>query len=103
MEQERLVTDLCAAMTQSDAIAEYEGIMIANSIVEDNGQEAFVDADITVLIFDEAQFLEFVHEKIYARPRCANHFCQRLLRYVGDHFLGLVLLAIARKQQQNTR
>ena len=72
MEQERLVTDLCAAMTQSDAIAEYEGIMIANSIVEDNGQEAFVDADITVLIFDEAQFLEFVpvsytHLDVYKR------------------------------------
>jgi len=36
-------------------------------------------------MFDESQFLEFVHQDIGARARCANHFRQRFLRHCGDH------------------
>jgi hypothetical protein len=42
-----------------------------------------MDVDLAVVL-DEAQFPEFVHEKIDPRSRCANHLCQRLLRYLGN-------------------
>jgi hypothetical protein len=50
---------------------------------------------------DEAQFPEFVHEKIHPRPRCANHFRQHLLRYFGKHLLWLGFLAIPSEQQKS--
>ncbi len=48
-------------------------------VVKDNTQEGIIDADLAVVL-DEAQFSEFVHEKIDPGPRCANHLCQHLLR-----------------------
>ena len=44
-----------------------------SSVVQDNTQERFVDVDLAVVL-DEAQFPEFVHEKIDSGPRCANHW-----------------------------
>jgi hypothetical protein len=50
--------------------------------VQDNIQQGLVDVNFAV-IFDEAQLLEFVHEEVDTRPRCANHLRQFLLRYLG--------------------
>jgi hypothetical protein len=69
-------------------------------LVQDNTQQGRVDVD-PAIVLNEAQFLEFIHEEINPRPRCPNHFRQRLLRYFGKHFLGLVLLAIASEQQKS--
>jgi hypothetical protein len=46
--------------------------------VQDNTQKGIVDADLAVVL-DEAQFLEFVHEKIDSGTRRADHLRQRLL------------------------
>jgi hypothetical protein len=70
--------------------------------VQDNTQEGIVDVDLAV-VFDEAQFPEFVHEKIDPGPRCPNHLRQHHLRYFGEHLLRMALRAIAREQQQSTR
>jgi hypothetical protein len=53
-------------------------------VVQDNTEEGIVDVDLSVVL-DEAQFPEFVHEKIDPGPRCPNHLGQRLLRYFGKH------------------
>jgi hypothetical protein len=52
---------------------------------------------------DEAQFSEFVHEEIDPGPRRANHLCQHFLRNFRKHFSRLAWLAMARKEQQNSR
>jgi len=53
-------------------------------LVQDNAQEGIIDVDLAVVL-DEAQFPEFVHEKIDPGPRRANHLRQHLLRYFGQH------------------
>src|ERR1700676_2871357 len=73
-----------------------------SSIVQHHAEEGIVDVDLAVVL-DEAQFPEFVHEKIDAGPCCANHLRQHLLRNFGEHFLRLALRAVARKQQQSAR
>ena len=50
----------------------------ASLIVEDNTQERTVDVK-PAIVLDEAQFLEFVHEKIDPRTRGSDHFRQDLL------------------------
>jgi hypothetical protein len=70
--------------------------------VQDNTQEGFVDVDLAV-VFDEAQFPEFVHEEIDSRPCRANRLRQHFLRYFGEHLLRLARPAIAREQQQGAR
>ena len=71
-------------------------------LVQDNTHERTVDVDLPV-VFDEAQFPEFVHEEIDSRPRRANHLRQHFLRYFGEHLLRLARPAIAREQQQRAR
>jgi hypothetical protein len=39
-------------------------------VVQDNSQEGFVDVDLAVVL-NEAQFPEFIHEKIDPRSCCA--------------------------------
>ena len=70
--------------------------------MQDNAQKRGIDVEPAVVL-DETEFSEFVHEEIYARARCAHHFCQHLLRYLGKHLLRFVFLAVARQQQQRTR
>jgi hypothetical protein len=50
-----------------------------NLVVQDNTQEGFVDVDLAVVVLDEPQLPEFVHEKIDPRPGCADHLRQHLL------------------------
>jgi hypothetical protein len=69
-------------------------------LVQDNTQEGSIDVK-TSIVLNEAQFPEFIHEEIDSGARCPDHFRQSLLRYFGDHFLRLVLLAIASEQQQS--
>ena len=71
----------------------HQAIKSRSLLVQDNTQEGSVDVE-TAIVFNEAQFLEFIHEKIDPAARCSYHFRQCLLRYFGDHFLRLVLLAI---------
>jgi hypothetical protein len=71
-------------------------------LVQDNTQEGIVDVDLAVVL-DEAQFPEFVHEKIDPGPRRANHLRQHLLRYFGKHLLRMALRATAREQQESAR
>ena len=70
-------------------------------VVQDNTEEGIVDLNLAIVL-DEAQFLEFVHEKIDPGPRCANHLRQHLLRYFGKCFVRMARRAIAREQQQRT-
>jgi len=72
------------------------------SLVKDNTQEGIVDVDLAVVL-DEAQFPEFVHEKIDPGPRGANHLRQHLLRYFGKHLLRMASRAVVREQQQSAR
>ena len=50
---------------------------------------------------NEAQLLEFVHEKINPRPCGANHFGQCFLRYLGENLLRRTFLSIASEQQKS--
>ena len=70
-------------------------------LVQNNTQERSVNVQpAIILILNEAQFSEFIHEKIDPGARCPDHFRQHLLRYLGKHFLRLVLLAIASEQKE---
>src|SRR5258708_16857605 len=74
----------------------------ADLVVQDDAEEGIVDVDLAVVL-DEAQFAEFVHEKIDAGARSANHLRQHFLGYFGKHLLRLARRAIAREQQQSAR
>jgi hypothetical protein len=69
--------------------------------VQDNTQEGIVDLQSALIVLNEAEFPKFIHEEIDSRSRCANYFRQRLLRYFGNRRLGMVLQAIASKQQKS--
>jgi len=51
----------------------------------------------SAIVTNEAQFLEFIHEKIDPRSRRANHFRQHLLRYFWEYSLGVFLLSVSGK------
>jgi hypothetical protein len=69
-----------------------------NLFVQDNTEEGIVDLNLAIVL-DEAQFPEFVHEKIDTGPCCANHLRQHLLRYFGKRLVRMARRAIAREQQ----
>src|SRR6266404_3232165 len=69
-------------------------------LVQDNTDEGAVDLKSAV-VMNEAQFPEFVHEKIHPRSRCANHLRQHLLGNFGKHLLRLGFLAVASEQQKS--
>jgi hypothetical protein len=72
-------------------------------VVQDNTQEGIFDVDPAAVVLDKSQFPEFVHEKIDARPRCANHLSQHLLGYFGKCFLKFARRSEAREQEQSAR
>src|SRR5580700_833619 len=69
------------------------------SVVNDDGEEGRVDLEAAV-VFDEAKLLELVHEEVHAGPRRPDHFGERLLRYSRQQPLRMILISVAREQQQ---
>ena len=69
--------------------------------VEDDGQQGLFDFDFAV-VFDEAEFSEFVHEKVYARTSGADHFGEGLLGDSRKSAVCLLLLAVASKQEKRS-
>jgi hypothetical protein len=55
------------------------------------------------VVFDEAQFAEFVHEKAHARPGRADHLRQRFLTKISHDRLRLAFLAEICKQKEKPR
>jgi hypothetical protein len=68
--------------------------------VQDNTQQGRVDVNVAIIL-NQAQTLEFVHEKVDPGARGPNHFRQRLLRYFGKHLFRLVLLALLSARQKS--
>jgi len=56
-------------------------------LVQDNTEERSIDLK-TAVVLNEAELPEFVHEKIDPRACCADHLCQRFLRYFGEQSVG---------------
>jgi len=53
----------------------------------------------TVIVLDESEFLEFIHEEIDSGARGPHHFRQSFLRHFCDHFLRLVFLAVVSEKK----
>jgi hypothetical protein len=71
-------------------------------VVQDHSKKRMINVNFAVVIvLNETQSPEFVHEKVDAGPGCANHLRQRFLRYFRKHRFRLARGAIARKQQQS--
>jgi len=47
-----------------------------------------VDLKSAIVVLNEAEFPEFIHEKVDSGARCANHFRQHLLGNFGKHLSG---------------
>ena len=54
------------------------------------------------VVRDEAKLPEFVHEEAHARPRRADHLCERFLTDLCDYRFWLLVLAEVRKQQKQS-
>src|ERR1700686_3506785 len=72
-------------------------------LVQDNIQERRVDVETAIVVFNEAEFPEFIHEKIDPGTRCPDHPRQHLLRYFGKHFFRVVSLAVPSEQKKSAR
>ena len=70
-------------------------------LMQDNTQEGRVDVETVIVVLNEAECPEFIHEKVDPGARCANHFRQHLLRYFGKQLLWLGFLAVASEQQKS--
>jgi hypothetical protein len=71
-------------------------------LVKDHTQEGTVHMK-SAIVTNEAQFPEFIHEKIDSGASCANHLRQHLLGNFGAHLLRFGFAAIAREQQESPR
>ena len=67
--------------------------------MQDDGQQRLIYLDFAVVL-DEAQFSEFIHKKIHARTRGADHARQGLLGNFREDAFWLLLFAVAREEQQ---
>ena len=56
-----------------------------------------------IVVLNEAEFPEFIHEKVDPGARGANHFRQHLLGNFGKHLFWWGFLAIASEQQKSAR
>jgi hypothetical protein len=70
-------------------------------LVQDNTEEGTVDLKSAIVVLNEAEFPEFVHEKVDSGARCANHFRQHLLGNFGKQLLRSGFLAVASEQQKS--
>jgi hypothetical protein len=64
-----------------------------SSVVQNHAQQRAVDLE-PVLVVDESESLELVHEEVHAGSCGSDDFRQRFLRYGRQHTEGLVVLAI---------
>jgi hypothetical protein len=62
--------------------------------VQDHTQQGIIHLQ-AALVTDESQLFKFLHEKIDARPRGADHFRQSLLRNLGQDPLRLIFFAVS--------
>ena len=69
--------------------------------MKDHAQQAAMDGQSAVTIVDKAVLSEPVHEITDPRSGRADHLCQGILIYIGDHGLSLAILAKMRKQKEN--
>jgi len=66
------------------------GTEICNLLVQDNVKKRAIHLQ-PVVVVDEAQLSEFVHEEIYSSTSCADHFRQSFLTHLrtpGSFLLG---------------
>src|SRR5712691_11061208 len=70
-------------------------------VVQNHVQQGIMDFQFSV-VFDEAQFAEFVHEKAYARSSRADHLRQRFLTELSHDRLRPAFLAEICKQKEET-
>src|ERR1700682_1838186 len=76
---------------------------IAVLLFQNKCQQGLVDLDLTVVVFDEAEFSKFVHEEIHARARSADYFRQSLLGNSWQFVVWLVLhSSIPAEHEQRT-
>jgi hypothetical protein len=82
----RYKPERCARLAKVDGIAEERSRLRVKVglLVQDNTQEGIVDLDLAVVVLDEAQLPEFVHEEIDSRARGADHLGQNLMTYHGN-------------------
>ena len=60
-----------------------------------------MDLKSAVVVLNEAEFPEFIHEKVDSRARCSDHLRQHLLGNFGKHLFWLGFLAIPAEQQKS--
>ena len=60
-----------------------------------------MDLKAAIVVLNEAEFPEFVHEKVDSRARCSDHLRQHLLGNFGKHLFWLGFLAIPGEQQKS--
>src|SRR5712672_3913793 len=68
-------------------------------VEQNNVQQGIMNLDFSV-VFDEAQFAEFVHEKAHARSGRADHLRQRFLTELSHDRLRLAFLAEICKEKE---
>jgi hypothetical protein len=57
--------------------------------------------DTRAIVFDEAHFLKFIHEKTDASARGSDNSRQSLLRHLANDFLRLVFVPVASKEKES--
>jgi hypothetical protein len=72
-------------------------------LVQDNIQKGSVDVETAFVVFNEAEFPEFIHEEIDPGARCPDHPRQHLLRYFRKHLFWVGLLAVPSEQKKSAR
>src|SRR6202011_1347567 len=68
-------------------------------VVQNHVQQGIMDLKFSV-VFDKAQFAEFVHKKAHARPGRADHLRQSFLTELSHDRLRLTFLAKICKQKE---
>lgn len=65
--------------------------------MQDDTQKRSMDLKTTIVL-DETELLEFVHEEIDARTRCADHLGKRFLRDGGQYCVRRIVFAVTGEQ-----
>src|SRR5688572_18525864 len=93
------VTLACATTNRDSRKA--KSLFDIGLIVQHHVQQRTVYLNAAV-VFDEAEFSEFVHEEAYTCARCSHHLRERFLTDLRDDGLRPALLAEVREQQQKS-